>query len=148
MTSSQSACCQRALCLYDLDGFTVRAFDILTRSLSTTEFVFLFNFDSKLRRLSSVCRWRKLLFCRIYESSRPFLLFGLCSELIGMALPFVVIQADRRRGVSSKEVVLIVFFLDWGGFCFLLIKCLVCCLLLHVRILIVGNLWDVGPSFS
>ena len=26
-----------------------------------------------------------------------------------MALPFVVIQADRRRGVSSKEVVLIVF---------------------------------------
>ena len=26
-----------------------------------------------------------------------------------MALPFVVIQADRQRGVSSKEVVLIVF---------------------------------------
>ena len=45
-----------ALCLYDLDGFTVRAFDILIRSLSTTEFVFLFNFDSEFRRLSSVCR--------------------------------------------------------------------------------------------
>ena len=65
---------------------TVRAFDILTRSLSTTKFVFVFNLDNKLRRLSSVCR------C-------------VCTELIGIVLPFVVIQADWERGVSSKEVV-------------------------------------------
>ena len=84
---------------------TVRAFDILTRSLSTTKFVFVFNLDNKLRRLSSVCRWRKLFGCRIHESRRPTSLFGLCTELIGIVLPFVVIQADWERGVSSKEVV-------------------------------------------
>ena len=50
-----------------------------------------------------------MLGCGIYESCTPTLLFGLCTELTGMALPFVVIQADRRRGVSSKKVVFVVF---------------------------------------
>ena len=50
-----------------------------------------------------------MLGCRIYESCTPTSLFGLCTELTGMALPFVVIQADRRRGASSKEVVFVVF---------------------------------------
>ena len=47
--------------------------------------------------------------CRIHERCRLTLLSGLCTEVIGITLPFVVTQADKGRGVSSKEVVFVVF---------------------------------------
>ena len=99
----------RLLRLYDQDGSTDRAFDLSTCSLSTFKFVFVFKLDSKLRLLSLVCRWRILFRCRIHERCRPTLLSGLCIEVIGITLPFVVIQADKGRGVSSKEVVFVIF---------------------------------------